>query len=169
MFSMHSNIYFLINIPMKICDSDVVRVKGVFEDDAQEVVGVQTVVTSDGKRHSYFGKRSEDGKFFGGMLLKARGGYVQGHLFDDAEISRCTPDDHRRRDEEEFREMTSNVVLAISSIASFLVLAFFFSRFTLAMPLPGIVAYPLGGVMACVAMGALQIFVFFLGVLIFGF
>jgi hypothetical protein len=158
---------------MKICDGDVVRVKGVFEDDAQETgdgeTVVQTVVTSDGKRHNKFSDKSKDGKFSGGMLLKARGGYVQGHLFDDAEISRCTPDDYRRRDEEEFREMTTNVVMAISSISLFLVLAFFFSRFTLSMSLPGIVAYPVAGVMACVAMGVLQIFVFFLGVLILGF
>jgi len=65
--------------------------------------------------------------------------------------------------------MISNVVLTISSIAVFVIMTFFFSKFTLAMSLPGIVAYPVAGVLACASMSVLLIFWFFLGVLIFGF
>jgi len=48
---------------MKICDSDVVRVKGVFDDD--------DVITSGGERRSYYGNKSKDGKFSGGNAFKS--------------------------------------------------------------------------------------------------
>jgi len=131
---------------MKICDSDVKRVQGTFE--AGELVGGNVVI--DGVRYPYYGPDTS-GKFSGGMLLKDIGGYAKDHVFVDADISKCTPDDLRRRDNDLLKERIANALEILCSIVLFVVLVLIFSKFTIER-FPWTLAYPIAAGMACLFM-----------------
>lgn len=148
---------------MKICDSDVKRVRGTYE--AGELVGGNVVI--DGVRYPYYGPETS-GKFSGGMLLKDIGAYAKDHVFVDADISKCTPDDLRRRDNDLLKERIANALTILCSIVLFVVLVLIFSKFTIGQ-FPGILAYPIAVGMACLFMWIAEISLFILQLMINGF
>ena len=150
---------------MKICDSDVKRVQGTYE--AGEAGEIRGNVVIDGVRYPYYGPETS-GKFSGGMLLKDIGGYTKDHVFSDADISKCTPDDLRRRDNDLLKERIANALSILCSIVLFVVLVIIFSKFTIGQ-FPGILAYPIAVGMACLFMWIAEITFFILGIFINGF
>lgn len=137
---------------MKICESDVRRVQGTFEIDAK-AGPIGNVVVIDGVRYPYYGilKPNDGDTFSGGMLLKDIGGYARDHVFDDANISKCTPEDLRRRDSDLFKERMVGALMMVCLIVSFVIVTIIFSKFTLGK-FSWTLAYPMAIVMAFIFM-----------------